>query len=177
MNRQARRAIIVIDMQNDFVTGALGSADAVRATGAIREALERNAAQSDPADVFFTQDTHGDDYLQTQEGRRLPVAHCIRGTEGWEIVPELRPFADSARTVCKPTFGSLELPKLLAGYSEVTLAGVCTDICVVSNALLLKAFHPEMTVRAAGALCAGTTPENHESALRTMRSCQVEVSE
>ena len=164
-------------MKTDFRTAPHASVEGLRALGGFRETLERNAAQSDPADVFFTQDTHGDDYLQTQEGRRLPVAHCIRGTEGWQIVPELRPFADPARTVCKPTFGSLELPKLLAGYSEVTLAGVCTDICVVSNALLLKAFHPEMTVRAAGALCAGTTPENHESALRTMRSCQVEVSE
>ena len=122
---------------------------------------------------LYTQDTHGGDYLETHEGKLLPVPHCIRCTAGWEIVPQL--FRRGARVFEKGTFGSVPLAEYAAGYGEITLCGVCTDICVVSNALLIRAFAPEAGVRVAASACAGTSPEAHQAALLTMKSCQIEI--
>ena len=121
-------------------------------------------------------DTHGEDYLATQEGRRLPVPHCIRGTEGWEIAASLQPFVRAAAAVVeKPAFGSTELPALLEDCDEIELVGLCTDICVISNALVLKAFYPEKKISVDASCCAGVTPASHAEALRAMKMCQVDV--
>ena len=125
-------------------------------------------------------DTHGADYLQTQEGRFLPVEHCIRRTEGWQLSPELAPMLIRARVFEKPTFGSVQLAEELKALSEteeleLELVGLCTDICVISNALLLKAFLPEVRITVDASCCAGVTPQKHLAALETMRSCQIAV--
>ena len=134
------------------------------------------AARAAGTALVFTMDTHGEDYLATQEGKRLPVPHCIRGTEGWEIAASLQPFVKEAAAVIeKPSFGSTELPAVLAGYDEIELVGLCTDICVISNALLLKAFYPEKRISVDASCCAGVTVESHEDALRAMKMCQVDV--
>ena len=126
--------------------------------------------------LIFTMDTHGADYLSTQEGKKLPVPHCIRGTAGWEIVEALQPFVRTAAAVIeKPTFGATALPAVLANYDEIELVGLCTDICVISNALLAKAFYPEKHISVDAACCAGVTPESHANALSAMRMCQVEI--
>ena len=126
--------------------------------------------------LVFTMDTHGADYLQTQEGQKLPVEHCIRGTAGWQIADALQPFVQEAAAVIeKPAFGAPTLPAALADYDEIELVGLCTDICVISNALLLKAFYPEKPISVDAACCAGVTPESHVNALNAMRMCQVEV--
>ena len=166
------KAIIVVDMQNDFVTGALGTKEAQEMLPRLVAKLEKVVIEKS-ADTIFTQDTHKEDYLQTQEGKFLPVVHCIKGTEGWEIVPELQKIIPHARIVIeKKAFGSTRLPSLLKPYEEVEFVGVCTDICVVSNALLLKAFYPEQLVSVDAACCAGTTPEAHQKALDVMKNCQ-----
>ena len=171
-----KKVLIVVDMQNDFVSGSLGTGEAQAILGAVREKL---ASHEGP--VIFTQDTHTPEYLTTQEGRRLPVEHCIRGTWGWALVDELKPFAEApnARVIEKPTFGSVKLAELLtkeAGdIEQIELIGLCTDICVVSNALLIKAALPEMPIAVDSACCAGVTPEKHAAALETMRSCQIDV--
>lgn len=171
--------LIVVDMQRDFVTGALGSAEARAIVSAVVEKLD-----SFDGTVLFTKDTHHADYLTTQEGRKLPVEHCIEGSDGWELIPELQRFADARDTGCvykKETFGSLTLAETLRAENEkkqissIELIGVCTDICVVSNALLIKAYLPEVPVLVDAGCCAGVTPEKHESALETMRSCQITV--
>ena len=160
--------LIVVDMQNDFVSGALGTPEARRIVPAAAERVAAGIRRGER--IFFTRDTHGADYLHTREGRNLPVPHCIRGTEGWEIVEQLR-----------PAFGSAELGRLLAEENEkeliekVTLIGLCTDICVISNALLVKAFLPEAEVAVDAACCAGVTPESHRTALAAMKSCQITV--
>ncbi len=163
--------LVVVDMQNDFVSGALGTQEARAIVPAVRDLLLRARENGD--EIVFTQDTHTEDYLKTQEGRFLPVPHCIKGTQGWETVPELK--TDGAKIFEKGAFGSVELAKYVQkrGVGDVTLCGVCTDICVVSNALLLKAFCPETTVRVKACACAGTTPENHRAALVAMQCCQV----
>ena len=120
-------------------------------------------------------DTHGEDYLDTQEGKSLPVKHCVKGTDGWEIIDELKEYVKSSLTIEKPTFGSLELAQMAKGYDEIELCGLCTDICVVSNALILKAGAPEIPVIVDATCCAGVTPETHEAALLTMKMCQVEI--
>ena len=135
-----------------------------------------SAAQAAGTKLVFTMDTHGEDYLATQEGRRLPVPHCIRGTEGWEIAASLQPFVRAAAAVVeKPAFGSTELPALREDCDEIELVGLCTDICVISNALVLKAFYPEKKISVDASCCAGVTPESHAEALRAMKMCQVDV--
>lgn len=170
--------LLVIDMQNDFVDGALGTPKAVAIVDAVAE-----RARGFAGTVVFTRDTHGDDYLSTQEGRNLPVPHCIKGSAGWELAPAIQAVCDE-RGACvfdKPTFGSCELAAWLAeqnaeqAIDSIELVGLCTDICVVSNALLIKATLPEVPVRVEAALCAGVTPAAHDAALSTMRSCQVAV--
>ena len=171
-----RKLLIVIDMQNDFIDGVLGTPEAA----AIVEAVKEKIRAYPPADVIATMDTHGEDYLQTQEGENLPVVHCVKGTDGWAIRPDIAELLSDAKIYEKPTFGSTALAADLKALSEqeeieLELIGVCTDICVVSNALLLKAAMPEVRISADASCCAGVTPAAHEAALATMRSCQIHV--
>lgn len=175
--------LIVVDMQNDFVSGALGTAEARKivpyVVGRVVDGI--NSGEK----ILFTRDTHGADYLDTQEGRKLPVAHCVQGTEGWEIIEQLREYG--AHPIDKPTFGSRYLGALLKaqdedlkkqgkpGVEKVTLVGLCTDICVISNALLIKAFLPEAEIAVDAACCAGVSPESHRTALEAMKMCQITV--
>lgn len=165
--------LIVVDMQNDFIDGALGTAEAVKIVPAVRKRIEQ--AHENGETVIFTRDTHSEDYLDSQEGRNLPVAHCIAHTEGWEISSALP--AGDALILDKPTFGSVDLGRCLAGLApdRVELIGLCTDICVISNALLVKAFLPEVPVAVDAACCAGVTPDSHRRALDAMRACQIEI--
>ena len=166
------KALIVVDVQNDFVDGSLGTKDAVEMLPRLIEKLEKISAEG-KTDIIFTQDTHGENYLETQEGKLLPVVHCVKKTHGWEIVPELEEFLKNAREIIeKKSFGSTRLPSLLKPYEEVEFVGLCTDICVISNALLVKAFYPEQTVSVDAKCCAGSTPENHQKALDVMKNCQ-----
>lgn len=168
-----RKVLVVIDMQNDFIDGALGTKEAQ----AMLPRLEAKLARED-ALLVFTQDTHGADYLETQEGKNLPVPHCIKPEKGWEIAPSLKPFVEKAAAVVeKPTFSSLELPKVIAGLEPdaIELVGLCTDICVIANAMILKAAFPEVPVSVDASCCAGVTPESHENALEAMKMCQVVV--
>ena len=170
--------LIVVDMQNDFVDGALGTPEARAVVPAVQELLERERGAG--SDVAFTMATHGADYLSTQEGRLLPVPHCIRGTWGHALADGLTVRAEAGR-IEKPTFGSTALGELVrsrfaAGeIDRVELVGLCTDICVISNALLCKAFCPELPVSVDAACCAGVTPENHRNALSAMQCCQIDV--
>lgn len=169
----SEKVLVVIDMQNDFITGSLGTPEAEAVVKKVKAKIKQ--AQKEKTTVLFTRDTHGADYLHTQEGQKLPVPHCIRYTSGWEIEKTLQ--IPSAQVFDKTTFGSLDLTHhlLMTGSTEIELVGVCTDICVVSNALLIKAYLPEAIVRVDSSCCAGTTPENHQKALDTMRQCQVEI--
>ena len=175
-----QKFLIVVDMQKDFIDGALGTKEAQAmvpaACARIRECREAGYA------VIATLDTHEENYLETREGKHLPVPHCIRGTAGWRIRPEIMDaLGDDAILVEKPTFGSIRLPEIIREKCDgdepavIELLGLCTDICVVSNALLLKAAFPETDFAVRAACCAGVTPEKHEAALETMRSCQITV--
>lgn len=167
---------IVVDMQRDFVDGVLGSKEAQ----AIVPAIVKKITEFDGT-VVFTRDTHQENYLETQEGNYLPVVHCVEGTPGWELVPELAALQQKldAKVFDKPNFGSLalaeELKKQADQIETIELVGVCTDICVVSNALLLKAALPEVPIYVDPSCCAGVTRESHEAALQTMRSCQIQM--
>lgn len=169
------KCLVVIDVQNDFVTGSLGTAEAVEMLPRLLEKMG-----SFEGAILMTQDTHGADYLSTQEGKMLPVEHCIEGTEGWKFPEKVEALRESrgARVYEKPTFGSTRLVSELkrlydSGELEsVELVGLCTDICVISNALMIKAAMPELPVYVDPACCAGVTPEKHEAALEVMRSCQ-----
>lgn len=168
------RILLVIDMQNDFIDGALGTKEAQAIVGNVKAKIEEYRKNGDT--VIFTRDTHGEDYMTTQEGKNLPVPHCIKGTEGWEISPLLE--TGDSLIIDKPTFGSKELSEYLSGVeglSEVELIGLCTDICVISNAMLIKAFMPEVKVSVDGSCCAGVTPESHSNALGSMKMCQIEI--
>ena len=171
-----KKVLVVIDMQNDFIDGALGTAEAV---GIVDKVVKKIGNY--PADCIYpTRDTHGEDYLETSEGRYLPVKHCIKGTMGWGIRKEVAQTMPQALVIDKPTFGSEELVQRLLEESkgeeiEIELVGLCTDICVVTNVLLLKTKLPETKIKVDAACCAGVTPESHEAALLTMKMCQVEV--
>ncbi|MBR0306590.1 MAG: cysteine hydrolase [Lachnospiraceae bacterium] len=171
-----RKLLVVVDMQNDFIDGALGTKEAV----AIVENVKKKIASYDPENIWATRDTHEVNYMETSEGRHLPVEHCIRGSKGWEIREDVAAAMSEAKLIDKPTFGSVELAAVIREISEkeeieIELIGLCTDICVVSNALLLKANMPEVKISVDSACCAGVTPESHEAALATMRMCQIEV--
>ena len=168
-----KKLLVVIDMQNDFVTGSLGSKDAVAILPNVMERIR--LARENGVQVVFTRDTHFENYFSTQEGEKLPVLHCIKDTRGWEIADGL--FEGNERVFDKPTFGSVQLAEFVKEerFDEVELVGVCTDICVVSNALLIKAYCPEIKVQVRADCCAGVTKESHEAALKTMSSCQVEI--
>ena len=159
-------------MQVDFINGALGSRDAE----AIAFAVLKKVKEFD-GKFIFTRDTHENTYSDTQEGRKLPIPHCTKGSDGWRICDTLRPYA--VTIVDKPTFGSMALPEIISGYGqsvdEIALCGLCTDICVISNAVILKAAFPEARITVDGAACAGVTPESHATALAAMRSVQIEV--
>ena len=177
--------LIVVDMQRDFITGALGTAEAQAITPAVAARIAR--AKDEGTQVIFTLDTHEDDYMTTQEGRRLPVPHCIRGTEGWALDPQIAgQCARGMLSFEKPTFGSQRLSAYLSEQAllrgsafgagiAIELCGVCTDICVVSNVLLIKAALPEAELSVNPALCAGVTPQSHEAAIKTMASCQIDI--
>jgi len=172
-----KKVLLVVDMQNDFIDGSLGTDEA---RSMLDGAVDKVRSYIDAGvDVVFTMDTHGEDYLNTQEGRKLPVCHCIAGTEGWEMPAELRKLADDSSSVImeKDTFGNIEVADYLAseGYDEIEIIGLCTDICVISNALIIRSRMPEASVRLDASCCAGVTPGSHEAALAAMRMCQVEV--
>ena len=164
--------LIVVDMQKDFISGSLGS---TQAQAIVQNVVEKVRAFD--GEILFTRDTHDAQYLQTQEGKKLPVLHCIRGTDGWQVCDELAPYVN--KVVDKITFGSVDLPNILLGYDatidQIELCGLCTDICVISNAMLLKAAFPETTIRVDGNCCAGVTQESHQTALDAMRAVQIEI--
>lgn len=168
-----KKLLIVVDMQNDFVTGSLGTEEAKKIIPNVRERIEK--AVKEGWDIWFTKDTHEEDYLKTQEGKKLPVEHCIRQTQGWEIVNDLKKYVKFV--IEKPTFGSMKLAEAVKenNYEEVELIGLCTDICVVSNALLIKAICSELPIAVSENCCAGVTVDTHEAAIRTMQMCQIEI--
>lgn len=171
------KVLIVVDMQKDFVNGSLGTKEAEEIVPRVAEKI-----RTFEGEVFYTRDTHPENYLETQEGKNLPVVHCVKNTPGWQIVPGL-PAALEERIVNKPSFGSLELPEKLKDLEEekgepvtgITLIGLCTDICVISNAMILKASFPEVPISVDASCCAGVTPESHERALEAMKMCQITV--
>ena len=165
------KVLVVVDMQVDFISGSLGSSYAEAIVDKVVDKVKKYDGK-----VIFTRDTHTNDYLSTREGRYLPVKHCIKGTSGFEICDELKPYADTV--VDKITFGSVDLPNTIKAFGEVEeieLCGLCTDICVISNAMILKAAFPECNILVDSACCAGVTPESHEAALGAMRSVQIDV--
>ena len=170
-----QKVLVVVDMQNDFIDGALGTKEAVAIVPGVKEKIENFDGV-----VLFTRDTHETYYLDTQEGKKLPVPHCIRDTEGWQIRSELDALRKT-EPIDKETFGSTDLAGELTmidedeGIGSITLVGLCTDICVISNAMLLKAFLPEVPIMVDSLCCAGVTPESHERALEAMKACQIEV--
>lgn len=169
-----KKLLVVVDMQNDFVTGALPNETAQAFVPKMVQYI-----RDFDGDVVFTQDTHDENYMNTQEGRKLPVPHCITGTEGWEIIPELQEFTDEFKmnVFKKPTFGSIELAKYIAAadYGEVYFCGVCTGICVINNVALTKAYCPELPVKVVEDLCACVTPETHKNAIEAMKVFQVDI--
>lgn len=170
------KVLVVVDMQKDFIDGALGTPEAVEIVPRVIQKIREFDGL-----VIATRDTHEEDYLDTQEGKKLPVRHCIRGTKGWEIHPEIQELL-AEEPMDKPTFGSVELGQMLKARQDsgeavesITLVGLCTDICVISNALLLKAYLPEAKVSVDSACCAGVTQESHRQALEAMKMCQIEI--
>ena len=190
-----KKVLVVVDMQNDFITGVLGTEEAKVITPKVAQYI-RDHADKDTV-LFFTRDTHDADYLNTQEGKKLPIPHCLKDTYGWELAPEMEEviydtrdkYSDfdtyfpyvSDHIIDKPTFGSIDLQNLLYvldeedDVKEITLLGVCTDICVISNAMLAKATLPEATVKVVADCCAGVTPDRHNIALEAMDYCQIEI--
>lgn len=173
-----RDILIVIDMQNDFINGALGTEEAQAISAAVVKKV-----QEFNGEIFFTRDTHNSEYLNTQEGKLLPVPHCIKGSDGWELAAPLKqiqeekgfPVYDKHTFGCEALAADLKAMHRESPITSVELIGVCTDICVVSNALLIKAALTEVPVYVDSSCCAGVTPQKHEAALETMRSCQVYV--
>ena len=164
--------LIVVDMQNDFITGTLGSEIAKEIVPNVVEKVKNFDGK-----VIFTRDTHYDEYMQTQEGKNLPIKHCIKDTDGWQICDELKPYVNEV--VDKITFGSINLPKILEDYNEeiekIELCGLCTDICVISNAVILKAAFPEVKIEVDSNCCAGVSVESHNTALNAMKAVQIAV--
>ncbi len=174
-----KKILIVVDMQKDFIDGSLGTKEAQAIVEAA--AARIRACRAEGWTVIATLDTHQPDYLDTAEGKKLPVIHCVKGSEGWRLNLVIAEALGDATLVEKPTFGSVRLPGIVAELAEgadrltIELMGLCTDICVVSNALLLKASFPEAAMAVNAACCAGVTPEKHQAALETMRSCQIDI--
>lgn len=171
-----KKILVVVDMQKDFVDGALGSAEAQAIVGNVV-----NKINEFDGEIIVTYDTHQDNYKETREGKYLPVSHCIENTDGWQLNEKVQEALDTKEYIAirKPTFGSTKMVEMMNDCdqinTEVTLVGLCTDICVVSNAMLLKAFYPEMDIVVDASCCAGVTPESHNAALTTMKMCQINV--
>ncbi|MBQ1995147.1 MAG: cysteine hydrolase [Clostridia bacterium] len=166
------KVLCVIDMQNDFIDGALGTKEAEAIVENVKAKIELYRKNGDT--VIFTRDTHSEDYMNTQEGKNLPVPHCIKGSKGWEVSEKLD--TASYKIIDKPTFGSFELAEYistLADVDEIELIGLCTDICVISNAMILKARFTETPIKVDSSCCAGVTPESHTNALGAMKMCQI----
>ncbi|MBQ5904838.1 MAG: cysteine hydrolase [Clostridia bacterium] len=166
------KVLCVIDMQNDFIDGALGTKEAEAIVENVKAKIELYRKNGDT--VIFTRDTHSEDYMNTQEGKNLPVPHCIKGSKGWEVSEKLDTASD--KIIDKPTFGSFELAEYistLADVDEIELIGLCTDICVISNAMILKARFTETPIKVDSSCCAGVTPESHANALGAMKMCQI----
>lgn len=174
------KALIVVDMQNDFITGSLGTPEARTIVPAVVEKIKNHEGI-----IAVTQDTHSETYLVTQEGKNLPVLHCVYGTEGWQLHPDIAEAinfsVNQTNAFFKPAFGSPELGHYLSEFSksvpldEIILVGLCTDICVISNAIILKAFLPEVKITVDASCCAGVTPESHANALTAMKMCQINI--
>lgn len=164
-----KKTLIIIDMQKDFIDGSLGTKEAVAIVENVKKKIAEYQANGD--EIIFTRDTHQENYLSTNEGKNLPVEHCIQGTEGWKIWEGLE--VPGAIYIDKPSFGYMNWKDY--NLENVELVGLCTDICVVSNALIIKATYPEISVKVDSSCCAGVTPESHQAALTTMKMCQVEV--
>ncbi len=169
--------LVVVDMQNDFVDGALGTKEAVAIVPNVVEKIKEFDGK-----VLFTRDTHHENYMETQEGKNLPVPHCVEGTDGFELVPEIKALCNEA-PINKPVFGSVDLGMRLKEENEretiesITLVGLCTDICVISNAFVIKSFLPEVPIIVDASCCAGVTPESHLRALECMKICQIQIIE
>ncbi len=165
-----KKTLIVIDMQNDFVSGVLGTKEAVSIVPNIKAKIDKYISSND--EVIFTRDTHSSDYLTTNEGKYLPIVHCVKDTDGWQVIRELD--IAECEHIDKPNFG-YPLWNKNHKFESVELVGVCTDICVVSNALILKAQFPEIEITVDASCTAGVTPKTHRSALATMKSCQINI--
>lgn len=166
-----KKTLIVVDMQNDFIDGSLGTKEAQSIVENVRKKIETYRANGD--EIIFTRDTHTEDYLDTPEGKKLPVIHCVKGTKGWQIADRLE--FDGALIIDKPTFGWTYWNEM--SFDSIELVGLCTDICVVSNALILRAQFPDAEICVDANCCAGVTPETHKAALETMKMCQIDVIE
>lgn len=170
-----QKILVVVDMQNDFIDGALGTKEAVAIVPRVEEKIKKFEGR-----LIFTRDTHDENYMDTQEGKNLPVPHCIYGTEGWKIRQELMDFCKE-EPINKITFGSVELGAMLKEANEqeviesITFVGLCTDICVISNVMIVKAFLPEVKIKVDASCCAGVTPQSHKNALEAMKVCQVTI--
>ena len=172
-----KKILIVVDMQNDFIDGALGTKEAELIVDNVVKKITEFEGE-----IFVTLDTHYNNYMETSEGRKLPVPHCIKGTNGWNLNDKVNKalMNKKHKIVEKITFGSIDLPNLIKNVvgeenMEIEMVGLCTDICVVSNALILKATFPEATILVDSTCCAGVTPDKHKAALETMKSCQIDV--
>lgn len=164
-----KKTLIVVDMQNDFIDGVLGTKEAQAIVPNVKKKIDEYYARGD--EIIFTRDTHQANYLETNEGKHLPVEHCIEGTKGWQIAEGLE--VSNCTYIDKPNFGWAFWRT--QDFEEVELVGLCTDICVVSNAIILKATYPEIEIYVDASCCAGVTPETHKSALETMKMCQINV--
>ena len=166
-----KKTLVVVDMQKDFINGSLGTKEAEAIVENVKNKITQYERNGD--EIIFTRDTHQNNYLETNEGKHLPVVHCVEGTEGWEIAEGLE--VPNAIYIDKPSFGYMNWKDY--NLEEVEIVGLCTDICVVSNALIIKATYPEIKVTVDASCCAGVTPESHRAALTTMKMCQVEIVE
>ena len=176
----AKKLVVVVDMQKDFIDGALGTEEAPKIVARCAYKIKSSVENGDI--VVFTRDTHSEDYSATEEGKNLPVPHCIKGSDGWQVISELTEPAPNAPIIDKETFGSRYLGEMAAelvykgDVDEIHLFGLCTDICVISNALLLKAFCPNTPIYVDASCCAGVTPASHENAIRAMESCHIHIT-
>lgn len=172
--KENKKVLLVIDMQNDFINGTLGTKEAEAIVDKVNQKITTYRNVGDI--ILFTRDTHDEKYLNTMEGKKLPVPHCKKNTEGWQITSEIQVY-DEDKIIDKPTFGSLELANYIEklDVSAIEIIGLCTDICVISNAMIMKAKFPEIDILVDSSCCAGVTPESHKNALKAMEMCHIEI--